>query len=70
MVDFNLVTGKINIEKEFERCETEKDGVYKRQNETFFRKGIILTLQNRFAKDIIIISPKYRREIYLASKLH
>lgn len=70
MVDFNLVTGKITVKKEFERCETEKDGVYKQQNETFFKKGIVLTLQNRSVKDIIIISPKYRQEIYLASKRH
>lgn len=71
-VDFNLVTGKIIITKEFERCENDAEiqRIYKRENETFFKKGIVLTLQNRSAKDIIIISPKYRQEIYLASKRH
>ena len=71
-VDFNLVTGKINFTKEFERCKNEGEGpeVYKRENEVFFKKGIILTLQNRSAKDIIIVSPKYRHEFYLATTLN
>ena len=70
-VDFNLVTGKINFTKEFERCtnEGQNQEVYKRENETFFKKGIVITLQNRSAKDIVIVSPKYRHEIYLATTL-
>ncbi len=60
LVDFNLVTGKIIIEKEFECCENDAENqeIYKRENETFFKKGITLNLQNRSSKDIIIISPK------------
>lgn len=71
LVDFNLVTGKIIIEKEFERCENDAKNqeIYKRENETFFKKVITLNLQNRSAKDIIIVSPKYRHEIYFATTL-
>ncbi len=70
-VDFNLVTGKIIITKEFERCENDAENqeIYKRENEIFFKRGIILTLQNRSAKDILIVSPKYQHEIYLATTL-
>lgn len=67
-VDFNLVTGKLIVEKEFENCETADQEVYKRQNETFFKKGINITLQNRSNKEIKIISPRYRHEIYIAVK--
>ncbi|WP_353548715.1 hypothetical protein [Sediminibacterium sp. KACHI17] len=68
--DFNLVTGKIDVQKEFERCKDDAEDpvIYKRQNEIFFKKGIVLSLQNRSAKDIMIVSPKYRHEIYIASK--
>ena len=68
--DFNLVTGKIDVEKEFERCKNDGENqvIYKRQNESFFKRGIVLTLQTRSAKDIVIVSPKYRHEIYIASK--
>jgi hypothetical protein len=67
-VDFNLVTGKINVKKEYENCETENQEIYKRENETFVKKGINLTLQNRSEREIKIISPKYQHEIYIAIK--
>lgn len=67
-VDFNIVTGKINVKKEYENCETENQEVYKKQNETFIKKGINLTLRNRSDREIKIISPKYRHEIYVAIK--
>lgn len=65
-VDFNIVTGKIIVKKEYENCDTENQEVYKRQNETFIKKGINLTLQNRSEREIKIISPKYKHEIYVA----
>jgi hypothetical protein len=68
-VDFNLVTGKLIVKKEFENCETADQKVYKRQNETFFKKGLNITLQNRSEKEIKIVSPKYRHEIYVAVKM-
>lgn len=69
-VDFNLATGKIIIEKEFERCENDDENqkIYKREDETFFKRSIVITLQNRYSKDIVIVSPKYQHEIYLATK--
>lgn len=67
-VDFNLVTGKLIVKKEFENCETADQEVYKRENETFYKKGINITLQNRSDKEIKIISPKYKHEIYIAVK--
>ena len=68
-VDFNLVTGKIIVKKEFENCETADQEVYKRQNETFFKKGISITLQERSEREIKITSPGYRHEIYVAMKI-
>lgn len=68
-VDFNLLTGKLMVKKEFENCETADQEVYKRENETFFKKGINITLQNRSAKEIKIVSPKYKHQIYVAIKL-
>jgi hypothetical protein len=68
-VDFNLVTGKIIVKKEFENCATADQKIYKRQNETFLKKGIHITLENRSEKEIKIVSPKYRHEIYVAMKI-
>lgn len=68
-IDFNLSTGKLVVKKEYETCEDEDQKIYKRQNEVFFKKGINITLQNRNEKDVKIISPKYRHEIYIAIKL-
>ena len=63
-LDFNLSTGKIVYKKEFEDCEKEQK-IYKTENETFYKKRISINLNNRNLKDIKIISPKYKHEIYL-----
>ncbi|HEX4957535.1 MAG TPA: hypothetical protein VFV46_05105 [Lacibacter sp.] len=68
-MDFNLVTGTVMVKKEYERCETEGQPVYKREYETFVKKGIQLHLQNRRERELKIISPKYRHEIYIATKI-
>lgn len=68
-VDYNLVTGMIMVKKEYERCETEDQLIYKRENETFVKKGIQLHLQNRRERELKIISPKYKHEIYIATKI-
>jgi len=52
------------VKKEFEACERQQ--LYKKENETFFEKGLKITLQNRQVREIKIISPKYGHEIYLA----
>ena len=64
-VDYNLSTGKIIVAKEYEDCESAKQEIYKTEKETFYKKGLKITLQNRSSKEIQIISPKYKFEIYL-----
>ncbi|MCX7548105.1 hypothetical protein OS188_09085 [Xanthomarina sp. F1114] len=65
-VDFNLSTGKMIVEKEFEECETEEQEIYNRENETLYEKGLKITIQNRQERDIKITTPKYEHEIYIA----
>lgn len=67
-VDFNLSTGKMMVKKEYEECENEEQKIYKTENETFFEKGLKITLQNRRVKEIKIVTPKYKLEIYIAIK--
>jgi hypothetical protein len=67
-VDFNLSTGKIIIKKEYEDCETSDQQIYKRENETFYKKKLKITLQNRNENEIKIVSPKYKHEFYVAIK--
>ena len=64
--DFNLSTGKIIFTKEYEDCEHSEQEIYKTENETFYKKGIKITLQNRNSKEIKIVSPKYKHQLYLS----
>jgi len=64
--DFNLSTGKMIFNKEFEDCESEDQKTDKKENETLYEKGLKITLQNRQEKEIKITSPKYGHEIYIA----
>lgn len=66
-VDFNLSTGKLLYKKEFEKCEGENE-TSKNELETFFEKGIKITLQERNATDVIIVTPKYKHTITVARK--
>ena len=68
--DFNLSTGKLISKKEYEKCKNGEQKIYKTENETFYKKGIVVNLKNRNEKEIIIKTPKYKREIYLAQKLN
>jgi len=63
--DFNLTTGKINYKKEYETCENKWHEIYKREGETFYKKGIKINLNNRHSKEIEIVSPKFRYKLYL-----
>lgn len=63
-VDFNLLTGMIIYKKEFEDCDKGQQ-IVKNENETFYKKGIKIDLSNRTSKEIKIIAPKYKNEIYL-----
>jgi hypothetical protein len=63
--DFNIVTGKIMLKKEYEDCDKGQE-IYKRENEDFIYKlknKIILEERNK--EELEIISPKYKHEIYL-----
>ena len=66
-VDFNLSTGKMIVTKEFENCDANQE-IYKRENETLYKKGVIIYLQNRNENEIKIVTPKYKHEIYVATK--
>lgn len=65
-VDFNLLTGKMIVKKEYESCENDDEQkIYKHENETLFKKGIKITLENRSEKELKIVTPKYKHEIYV-----
>lgn len=64
-VDFNISTGKMEVKKEYEQCEDDSQDIYKEENETLIKKGILITLQNRMDKKFKIITPQYGHEIYL-----
>lgn len=67
IVDYNLSTGKITIQKEYETCKgDEEQKTYKTENETFFNKNLKITLQKRQEKKIKIISPKHHHDIHIA----
>lgn len=65
-VDFNISTGKMIVKKEYEECEDGYQKISKRENETVIKKGLKITLQNRNEREIKIITPAYKHEIYLA----
>lgn len=71
-VDFNLMTGLMIVTKEYEECdennEDEAPKIYKKENETLYQKGFRITLQARNEKEIVITTPVYKHEIYLAKK--
>lgn len=65
--DFNLSTGKLVAEKEYENCE-DSLVISKKENETIYKKGILITLEKRREKEIRITTPKYKFDIYVATK--
>lgn len=67
-VDFNLSTGKMMVKKEFERCDNQQQITHKLQNETLYRKDVKITFEHRHENDIITVTPKYKHEIYIATK--
>lgn len=66
-VEFNLLTGEIIFKKEFETCESEEQIIIKNENETFFEKVLKITLEHRNEKEILIVTPLFRNEIYISS---
>lgn len=66
--DFNLSTGTMDVKKEYEDCEGSEQKNYKSENESVVRKGIKITLQGRKEREVKIVTPKYKHEIYISSK--
>lgn len=66
-VDFNLSTGIMVVNTEYEDCENENQDNSKKENETLVEKGLKITLENRQEKEIKIVSPKYSHEIYIST---
>lgn len=64
-IDFNLMTGELVVKKEFEDCENSTQEIYKRENATMIEKGLMITLKNRHEKEIKLVTPKYKHEIYI-----
>lgn len=67
-VDFNIMTGKIVVTKEYEKCDDEEqqNKPYKKENENFtYKLTQKITLENRKENEVKIISPKYKHELYL-----
>jgi hypothetical protein len=66
-VDFNVMTGKINISKEYEKCDSVRgQEIYKTENESFsYKLNKKITLNNRNKTEVKIISPRYKHELYL-----
>ncbi len=69
-VNFNLVTGKMLVKKAYEKCREEDrlQEIFKQENETLYVKALKITIQNRSAKEVKIVTPKYKHEIYIATK--
>jgi hypothetical protein len=64
--DYNLMTGKVEVKKEYEKCENQQQLIYKKENEKFVhRLKNKITLQNRNEEYDEIISPKYKHDITL-----
>jgi len=64
-IDFNISNGQINFKHEYEDCENEEQIITKTEKETFYKKGITLTLEHRRLNEIEIISPKLKQKFSL-----
>jgi hypothetical protein len=68
-VDFNISTGKMIVTKAYEKCDGEEEDqkIYKREDETLYHKGLKIKLENRSEKELVIVTPKYRHEVYITA---
>lgn len=65
-VEFNLSSVKMIVEVEYEACNSDDQVDIKSENEIFYENGLEITLQNRQEREIMITTPKYGHEIYIA----
>jgi hypothetical protein len=66
-VDFNLMTGKLVVKKEYENCDEDDSVIYKEENETVYKSGLKITLEKRNNEEITILTRKYGHEIYISN---
>jgi len=64
-IDFNLSTGKLIFTYEKDNCENsaKKDD---KEEEILLIKGLKITIQDRYAKEIKYVLPKRQQEIYIS----
>lgn len=70
-LDFNLSTGLLTVEKKYNDCGEEQDQEEKTsetESETIYKKGLKITLEKRNSREIKIVTPKYKFDIYVATK--
>lgn len=67
VVDFTISTGKLLVEKETEQCISDDVIKTKKIKESMFYKNLKITIDKRQEREIIIKTPKYNFEIYLAN---
>lgn len=63
-VDFELLSGHVAVTKEFEDCDSE--AIFIKENETFTTEKFRITLETRQRKELVVTSPKFGHQIYLA----
>lgn len=64
-IDYNLSTGKVVYDMEYESCEEEEQRIYRTDKEVFLRKGLNISLTDRNSMEVRIISPKHKYEFSL-----
>jgi len=54
------------VSKEYEDSDSADQEIYKKENESLVKEGLQISIQERQAREIVITSPKYGHEIYIA----
>ena len=65
-LDINLSTGKIIYTRRYTMCKTEsKETITRTETETFYKKGLVILLENRTTHPVKLLTPKYKYEFEL-----
>jgi hypothetical protein len=64
-LDFNLSTGKLLFTYEKDNCDDSSKGNVK-EEEVLLIKGLKITIQDRYSKEIKYMLPKSQKEIYIS----
>jgi hypothetical protein len=65
--DFDLLTGMLMVEKEYEECENGDQEIYLIENENMMAPGLVITMKNRQEKEIKLVTPKYGHNVWVAA---